>query len=132
MDRGVHLHQLPKAFPSGAATAVAIAALPWLPQPLVDEPTTEGFHTDLETAFGEFFAGQGGAKVVEVAAILLENATAEVGLVSAIGGAAAKTMDDSFIAFGLESPQEASHMPWGKAEESRGFGLRTFPLQNRR
>jgi hypothetical protein len=111
---------------------VAIAALSWLPQALGDEPAAQGFHTDLEAALGELLAGQGGTKVVEVATILVEDATTKVGLVPAIGGAAAQAMDDGFIAFDLEASQEASHMPRGEAEQSGGLGLRTFSLQNRR
>lgn len=87
-----------------------------LPEALGDEPAAEGFDADVQAQLREFLAGQGRAEAVEVAAIGVEDALAEVGIRFAVGGAAAQVLAEVGLAALPQPGDEASHVSRGKVE----------------
>jgi hypothetical protein len=131
VDRRVHLHQFAEAGAARPATPVLFAAALGLPEALGQQPAPQCIRGDLQAPFGQFLGGEGGAEIVEVLAVDLQDAAAELGILAVVGGLAAQAVDQSGIAALLQALQQSAQVSGGEAQQASGLHLGTLPVEHR-
>jgi len=89
---------------------VRVALPTRLPQPFLDEPTTESLHADVQATLAELLAGKRGSEVMVVSAIYFQDAATGGRLVATVRGSLAKAVDYRFIAFRPELSANAGFL----------------------
>jgi len=94
--------------------AVLIAPSLGLPEAFSEQPAPEGIGGNLQAAFAQLLGGEGGAEVVIVLAVDLQDTAAELGILAVVGGLAAQAVNEGGIAALLQALQKSAQVSRGE------------------
>jgi hypothetical protein len=102
-----------------------------LPKSFLQEPSPQRLNPDVKTFLGQFLARECGSEIAIAFLIGPQDFGSQCGMMLVVGGLASQSVNDSRIAAFFEFALDASDVSDAEFEESCGFGLRPFAIQNR-